>query len=83
MNRPRPRSGIARTNETFDPVAANSERAEKLRLNGLRRRARLRGLELRHSSYGYALIDATGQRVDGRNDLKLDEVEAQLEISRS
>ena len=52
---------------------------DKLRRNGLKRKARSRGLELRHSSYGYALIDAERNRVDDRNDLTLDEVAARLD----
>jgi hypothetical protein len=63
----------------FDPTSANSEMADKLRRNGLRRLARSRGLELRHSAYGYALVDAERNRVNGRNDLTLDEVAAYLE----
>jgi len=57
---------------------ANSDKADKLRRNSLRRLARTRGLELRHTSYGYALIDAERKRVDDRNDLTLDEVESRL-----
>jgi hypothetical protein len=53
--------------------------ADKLRRNGLRRQARAHGLELRHSDYGYSLIDSGRNRVDGRNDLTLDEVEARLD----
>lgn len=62
----------------FDPATANRDRADKLRRNLLRRRARARGFELRHSDYGYALIDSSRERVDGRNDLTLDEVAARL-----
>ena len=76
--RRRPRPGSARPNDTFDAAAANTEMVDKLRRNGLRRKARANGLELRHSSYGYALIDAERKRVDDRNDLKLDEVAARL-----
>jgi hypothetical protein len=53
--------------------------ADKLRRNGLRKKARASGLELRHSDYGYALIDAERNRVGGRNDLTLDEVAAHLD----
>ncbi|HZR96478.1 MAG TPA: hypothetical protein VFA56_12340 [Gaiellaceae bacterium] len=67
-----------RADEFFDAAAANTEMAEKLRLKSLRRTARTRGLELRHSAYGYALIDAGRNRVDGRNDFTLDEVAAHL-----
>jgi hypothetical protein len=57
---------------------ANEAMAHKLRRNGLRRRAAARGLELRHSAYGYSLIDAARNRVNGRNDMTLDEVETYL-----
>ena len=67
-----------RSHEVFDADAANRDRADKLRRNSLRRRARARGYELRQSDYGYALIDASRERVDGRNDLTLDEVAARL-----
>jgi hypothetical protein len=62
----------------FDADAANRDREDKLLRNSLKRRARARGYELRQSSYGYALIDASRERVDGRNDLTLDEVAARL-----
>jgi len=70
-----------RSDERFDPVAANNDRAEKLRRNELDRRARRRGLELRHSAYGYSLIDGARNRVDDRNDLSLDEVAAALDVT--
>ena len=57
---------------------ANEAMRDKLRRNTLQRRARARGLELRHSAYGYSLIDAARNRVEGRNDMTLDEVEACL-----
>jgi hypothetical protein len=65
--------------ETYDAATANAEMAEKLRRTGLRRRARARGLELRHSYYGYSLVDNARTRVGGRNDLTLDEVAAHLD----
>jgi hypothetical protein len=65
--------------ETYDAAAANADMAEKLRRTGLRRRARARGLELRHSYYGYSLVDSARTRVGGRNDLTLDEVAAHLD----
>ena len=80
MTGPRSRPG-ARRDEFFDAAAANSEMTEKLRRNDLRRRARVRGLELRQSSYGYALLDAARERFGGRNDLTLDEVAAHLDES--
>ena len=64
--------------DRFDADAANEEMAHVLRRNTLKRQARARGLELRHSAYGYSLIDASRTQVDGRNDLTLDEVEAHL-----
>jgi hypothetical protein len=67
-----------RSHEVYDADAANRDREDKLRRNSLRRRARVRGYELRQSAYGYALIDGSRERVDGRNDLTLDEVAARL-----
>lgn len=67
--------------DDFDADAANRDRVHTLRRNSLRRKARARGFELRHSSYGYSLIDAARTRVHDRNDLTLDEVEAHLEAS--
>jgi hypothetical protein len=57
---------------------ANEAMSHKLRRNSLRRRASARGLQLRHSAYGYSLIDTTRKRVDGRNDMTLDDVETYL-----
>jgi chromosome segregation and condensation protein ScpB len=74
------RRAVVRAADEFDAAAANSEKSVKLRLNGLRRDARSRGLELRHSAYGYSLVDVERQRVDGRSDLTLDEVAAQLGV---
>jgi hypothetical protein len=58
---------------------ANEAKREKLRRNVVQRRARTRGLQLRHSAYGYALIDAARKQVDDRNNLSLDEVESLLD----
>jgi len=58
---------------------ANEAKAETLRVRSLQRRAGVRGLELRHSDYGYALIDAARKPVDGRNDLSLSELESLLD----
>jgi hypothetical protein len=69
--------------EHFDAAAANGEMAHKLQRNALRRRARGHGLELRHSAYGYSLIDPARNRVGGRNDLTLDEVAAHLDAASS
>ena len=60
---------------------ANQAKAEKLLRNDLRRRAGLRGLELRQSAYGYALIDSGRQRVEDRSDMTLDEVAVWLDRS--
>jgi hypothetical protein len=77
------RSGITpRDREKFDPDAANAQKVKTLRLTGLRRRARARGLTLRHSDYGYSLIDGT-DRVGGRGDLTLDDVEAHLDTAKT
>lgn len=65
--------------DAFDADAANREMADTLQRNSLRRRARAQGLELRHSAYGYSLVDAGRARVEGRNDFTLDEVEARLD----
>jgi hypothetical protein len=70
-----------RATDDFDAAEANSEMAHKLKRNTLRRRARAQGLELRHSAYGYSLVDVARTRVDGRNDLTLDEVALHLEAA--
>jgi hypothetical protein len=62
-----------------DLRGANEAKVEKLRRNDVQRRARTRGLELRHSAYGYALIDSARRPVDDRNDMSLDEVELWLD----
>jgi len=62
-----------------DLRGANDAKIEKLRRNDVERRARTRGLELRHSAYGYALIDSARRPVDDRNDMSLDEVELLLD----
>jgi hypothetical protein len=77
MPTPRPK----RADENFDAATANVEMANKLRGNALRRRARAKGFELRHSDYGFSLIDANRKRVDARNDLTLDEVAKVLDAS--
>jgi hypothetical protein len=60
---------------------ANEAKAEKLRRRSLQREAGVQGFELRHSSYGYALIDSARRRLEDRSDLTLDEVESRLERS--
>jgi hypothetical protein len=58
---------------------ANEAKMEKLQRSSLQRRARTRGLELRHSDYGYALIDSARKPIDDRNNMSLDEVESWLD----
>jgi hypothetical protein len=58
---------------------ANQAKGEKLRRKNLQRLAGARGLELRHSAYGYALIDSARQRIEDRSDMTLDEIESCLE----
>jgi hypothetical protein len=58
---------------------ANEAKMEKLRRKDAQRRARACGIQLRHSAYGYALIDTARKPVDDRNDLSLDEVESWLD----
>lgn len=60
-------------------AGANQAAAEKLRVRSLQRRAGTQGLQLRHSAYGYALIDGARKPLDERSDLTLDEVESRLE----
>lgn len=78
----RPRTPSARTRreiDDFDAAAANTQMAQTLQRNALRRKARMRGLELRHSAYGYSLVDSTRRRLDDRNDFTLDEVNVRLD----
>ena len=58
---------------------ANQAKLEKLRRNTLERRAGVRGFHLRHSEYGYALIDPAHKRIDDRIDMTLDEIESWLD----
>jgi hypothetical protein len=53
---------------------ANEAKQNKLWRNNLQRLAREQGLELRHSAYGYALLDPARKRIDDRNDMTLEEV---------
>ena len=57
---------------------ANEEKAEKLLVRSLKRQAGAKGLQLRHSDHGYALVDAAHERVQDRNNLTLREVESWL-----
>ena len=58
---------------------ANHAKTEKLRRKNLERLASTQGLDLRHSAYGYALVDSTHQRIEDRSDMTLDEIESCLE----
>ena len=69
--------GGAATEE--DWRGANETKREKLRRSSLQRRAGVRGFELRHSAYGYALIDRARKHLEDRSDMTLDEVESWLE----
>ena len=60
-------------------LGANEAKAEKLRGRSLQRRAGAQGLQLRHSAYGYALIDSARKPVKDRSDMTLDEVESLLD----
>jgi len=87
-DRSRSEGGLPRSNRRSPRPPDTSDKEEgrkaseamtrKLRQNDLQRRARRSGLELRHSAYGYSLVDGSRNRVDGRNDLTLDEVDAIL-----
>ncbi len=68
---------VARREETW--LGANEAKFEKLHLTRLRRRAGERGLALRHSAYGYALINSQRRRIDERSDMSLDEIESWLD----
>jgi hypothetical protein len=57
---------------------ANEEKAEKLLVRSLKREAGAQGLQLRHSAYGYALVDTAHKRVEDRNNMTLHEVESWL-----
>jgi hypothetical protein len=60
-------------------AGANQEKAERLGVRSLKRRAGAQGLELRHSDYGYALIDSARKSVNQRNNMTLVEVENWLD----
>lgn len=69
--------GAAATEETWQ--GANEAKVEKLRGRSLRRQAAAQGFEIRHSAYGYALIDTARKPVDDRNNMTLDEIEQRLD----
>jgi hypothetical protein len=62
-----------------DWSGANEAKMEKLRRNDVQRRARTCGLQLRHSAYGYALIDSARKPVNDCNNMSLDEIEVLLD----
>jgi hypothetical protein len=70
------RGAASATHESWN--GANDAMKEKLQRHSLERRARAQGLQLRHSEYGYALVDAARKRVDDRGDMTLEEVESCL-----
>ena len=74
---PRARRALAAVPEE-DWRGADEAKNDKLRHKSLQRRVRARGIELRHSASGYALIDAQRKRIDDRSDLTLDEIESWL-----
>jgi hypothetical protein len=57
---------------------ANEAKAEKLGVRSLKRQAAAHGFQLRHSAYGYALINSAHKQVDDRNDMTLAEVASWL-----
>lgn len=74
---PRARRALAAVPEE-DWLGANNAKTDRLRRKSLERRASARGIELRHSAYGYALVNAARKRIDDRSDLTLDEIESWL-----
>ena len=77
----RKRAGRAPRADAWSPEdgrLANVAKQETLQRRLLERQARARGLELRHTAYGYALIDGARKRVDDRNDLTLADVQSWL-----
>lgn len=77
---PAPGYGSGAAEESWP--GANEAKAEKLLLRSLKREAGVRGLEIRHSDYGYALIGATARRASKeRSNLTLDEVKSRLDAA--
>ncbi|HLX31559.1 MAG TPA: hypothetical protein VKR79_02200 [Gaiellaceae bacterium] len=77
--------GVARRVVTLPPGAAvetwagaNQAKDEKLRVRSLHRRASAGGFHLRHSDYGWALMDTDRKLVGARTDLSLKEIESLL-----
>jgi hypothetical protein len=71
--------GGPRAEETW--AGANEAKDETLRLRRVRRQAGGEGLEVRHSDYGYSLIDTERKSVNGRNDMSLKEIESWLKTA--
>ena len=59
-------------------AGANEAKDEKLRERRLKRSADSVGFQLRHSDYGWALMDTDRKPVGGRNDHSLKELEKLL-----
>lgn len=74
---PRARQALAAVPQE-DWRGANQAKADSLRHRTLQRRAGALGIEVRHSAYGYALIDSARNRIDERSDMTLDEIESWL-----
>jgi hypothetical protein len=76
--------GVPRARQALAPLreeewrGANEAKSDNLRHRTLQRQASALGIELRHSEYGYALIDAGRKRIDERSDMTLDEIESWL-----
>ena len=82
MSADRKRKPAPRTAEPWSPEhgrLANSAKRDTLQRRTLERRARTFGLTLRHSSYGYSLVDAARNAAGGRNDMTLDDVARHLD----
>jgi hypothetical protein len=62
---------------------ANEAKTEKLLVRSLKRRAGVYGLEIRHSDYGYALIESGHKHLTDRNDMTLAEIELALDRAPS
>jgi hypothetical protein len=71
-----PPSGVSREERW---PGANEEKVERLLVRSLKRQAGAQGLQLRHSAYGYALIDSARKQIKDRNDMTLAEVESWLQ----
>lgn len=87
---PRSEDGVPRSRTVLTPPlggasreeswpGANEAKAEKLGVRNLKRRAGAQGLRLRHSAYGYALINSAHKPVNDRNDMTLAEVASWLD----